>query len=356
MDTNLVTFPGLGISMSIDRVAFELFGRPVYWYGIIIAIGFILAAIYAYKRAPQFGIEPDNFLDQLIIAAILGIICTRAYYVIFNYDLYRGDFASIFRIWDGGLAIYGGIIGGVIAIIIYCKIKKIKVGAMLDLCCLAVLIGQIIGRWGNFFNKEAHGGATQSFLRMGIYENGQYMEVHPTFLYESVWNLIGFVFLHIYSKKRKRRYDGQLFLMYVAWYGLGRGVIEGLRTDSLMLFGTGLRVSQVLGFASFLIAMLVMLYNEIFKHHKPEDMAVYKMEHAEELGKNLEVSEEDAEDIIQNTIMPDNDEPDEFDDIEDTGQSDMTEVQDKSDAKQKNAEKKEMEDEVEEKKDVGNDN
>ncbi|MGI5971323.1 MAG: prolipoprotein diacylglyceryl transferase [Oscillospiraceae bacterium] len=279
--SDVINFEGLGLHFEIDRVAFTLFGRDFYWYGVIIAAAFLLAAIYGYVRAPQFGIKSDDLVDLLIFAVPISIITTRAYYVIFNYDLYRGDFAEVFRLWDGGLAIYGGIIGAVLTAIVFSRVKKLKLGAILDLGALGLLIGQCIGRWGNFVNKEAYGTVTDLPWRMGIYVGNSYRQVHPAFLYESVWNLLGFIFLHIYSKKEKRQYDGQLFLMYVAWYGIGRGVIEGIRTDSLYLFNTGLRVSQVLGFASFIVSMLIMLYLAIFKKHSPEDLLVNKVKAAQ---------------------------------------------------------------------------
>ena len=173
MNGDMVTFPGLGLEFEFSRVAFTVFGRNIYWYGIIIACGFLLAVIYAYARCKQFGITGDDIITMLIFAVPISIICARAYYVIFYYSLYNGDFLKMIRISDGGLAIYGGIIGAVATVVVFCRVRKIRTGAFLDLGSLGLLIGQGIGRWGNFANKEAHGGVTDSFLRMGIYENGK---------------------------------------------------------------------------------------------------------------------------------------------------------------------------------------
>ena len=180
----------------------------------------------------------------LLLGVPLGIVCARVYYVVFfgGYD----SFWDMCKIWEGGLAIYGGVIGAVLAILIVCRHKRISALAMLDLVSFGLLIGQCIGRWGNFMNREAYGAQTDVFCRMGLTLNGQTIYVHPTFLYESLWNLTGFVWMHIFSKKCKRRFDGQSFLMYLCWYGLGRAWIEGLRADSLYLGGTGIRVSQLL--------------------------------------------------------------------------------------------------------------
>lgn len=261
-----VIFPGLGnISLEMNPVAFTLFGRGVAWYGIIIAAGFLLAALYVLRRAPSFGLNEDIVIDAMLWATPVAIICARAYYVTFNFDLYRDDPLSMLYIWEGGLAIYGGVIGAVIGCLVYCRIKKLNVFALLDLVCLGFLIGQCIGRWGNFFNREAFGEETSSFLRMGLYHvaTGQTVYVHPTFLYESLWNLVGFLFLHFLSKGRK--YDGQTALQYMAWYGAGRAVIEGLRTDSLYIPGTDLRVSQILAAVGCVVALVILAVQAVRK-------------------------------------------------------------------------------------------
>ena len=254
-----ISFPNLGISVNPSPVAFSVFGKEIYWYGIIIACGFVLAVVYAMIRSKQFGLIDDNILDMLFAAVPTAIVCARLYYCVFYWELYKDDPISILYIWEGGLAIYGGVIGAVAAIFVFCKVTRLPAGPLLDVGGLGLLIGQMIGRWGNFINREAHGGVTDSFLKMGIADNaGNVTFYHPTFLYESLWNLIGFILLHFYSKKRK--FDGEVFALYVAWYGLGRAWIEGLRTDSLYLFGTGIRVSQLLAIVSFVGAVAFILW------------------------------------------------------------------------------------------------
>ena len=244
MSTASISFPFLGDWSICPPNSFTLFGHDFYWYGVIIACGFLLAVGYCLRRTGQFGLTQDDLLDCLLLGVPLGIVCARIYYVVFygGYD----SFWDMCKIWEGGLAIYGGVIGAVLAIFLVCRHKKISALAMLDLVSFGLLIGQCIGRWGNFMNREAYGAETEVFCRMGLTLNGQTIYVHPTFLYESLWNLTGFVLLHILSKKSKRRFDGQGFLQYLAWYGLGRSWIEGLRSDSLYLGGTGIRVSQLL--------------------------------------------------------------------------------------------------------------
>lgn len=253
-----IYFPDLDIKINPSRVAFQLFGKDIYWYGIIIAAGFALAVAYGLKRAKKFGLTEDNILDMLFAAVPSAIVCARLYYCIFNWGLYKNDPVSVLYIWEGGMAIYGGVIGAVVSVLVFCKVKKLPFGPYGDIGSLGLLIGQSVGRWGNFMNREAHGAAYDGFLKMGIEDvGGNVIFYHPTFLYESVWNLIGFVILHLYSKKR--RFDGEVFFLYVAWYGLGRAWIEGLRTDSLYLFGTGIRVSQLLALVSCVAAIIVLI-------------------------------------------------------------------------------------------------
>ena len=274
-----VTFPMLGDWFAFNgEPYFTLFGLKLYWYGAIIAIGFFLAILYCTKRAPQFGLTADNFIDMLLLAVPLAIVVARLYYVVFNFSLYQDDLLSIFNTRNGGLAIYGGVIGGFIGAVIVCRYKKLSLGAMTDLGGLGLLIGQTAGRWGNFVNREAYGGVTDIFCRMGLANpiTGETVYVHPTFLYESLWNLTGLIILHIFSKKGKRHYDGQLFIMYAGWYGLGRMFIEGMRTDSLYLFGTGIRVSQLLAAVSVIAAAALLIINKTVIHHNPEDLLVNK--------------------------------------------------------------------------------
>ena len=280
-----VSFPGLGLELTLNRVAFHLGSWPVYWYGIIIAAGFLLAVVFCSRKAPQFGIRQDDIIDMLFFAVPLSIIGARLYYIIFYLDLYRRedgslDFGAMVRIWDGGLAIYGGVIAAVITLFVFCKVRKIKFLAFADLGVFGMLIGQMIGRWGNFVNIEAYGGPTDLPWRMGIYQyvDGvrQYVEVHPTFLYESLWNLVGLGLLILIAKKW-RKFDGQLFLSYFAWYGVGRGFIEGLRTDSLYFFNTPIRVSQVFGFATAAISIVLLIVLLGFRKHDPANLWVNQM-------------------------------------------------------------------------------
>ena len=232
-DTSPITFPGLGIEIDPSQ-GFTIPGTQfeIKWYGVIIALGVLLAVLYAMRRAKDFGLTGDDILNMLLVGLPCAIVGARLYYVIFEWDRFFGKgipWYQFLNIREGGLAIYGGVIGASLALILYCGLSKKRRAKMLpsfDIIGLGLLIGQAIGRWGNFFNREAHGGVTDSFLRMGIIENGQLIYVHPTFLYESLWNLIGLALIHFLSKKRK--FDGQVFLYYIIWYGLGRAWIEGL--------------------------------------------------------------------------------------------------------------------------------
>ena len=267
-----ISFPGLGLELNPSRIAFSVFGKDIYWYGIIIALGFALAVIYGMRRAKAFGLTEDHILDMLFVAVPSSIVCARLYYCVFNWDAYASNPISVLYIWEGGIAIYGAVIGAAVSVLIFCKAKKMPFGPYGDIGALGLLIGQMVGRWGNFMNREAHGEIYDGFLKMGIDTgNGEVLYYHPTFLYESLWNLIGFILLHFYSKKRK--FDGEVFLLYVIWYGLGRAWIEGLRTDSLYLFGTGVRVSQLLAAASVVLASAIVLY--IRKVKKPSNQELY---------------------------------------------------------------------------------
>ncbi|MDR0890079.1 MAG: prolipoprotein diacylglyceryl transferase [Oscillospiraceae bacterium] len=255
-----ISFPGLGFEIN-PSAGFTIPGTgfEIKWYGVIIAVGVLLAVIYATKRSKQFGVTQDDILNMLIIGLPVSVICARLYYVVFQWNEFFGagiKWWHFLEIRTGGLAIYGGVIGAALTVFIYCRVKKLKMTPFLDVVSIGFLLGQAIGRWGNFMNREAHGSVTTNFLRMGLVENGQLQYFHPTFLYESLWNLVGFVLLHFLSKKRK--YDGQISLCYLAWYGLGRLFIEGLRTDSLYI--GPLRVSQWLAGASFLLAAGVLVY------------------------------------------------------------------------------------------------
>ena len=261
-----ISFPGIGIdAFSVNKVAFTLpigNGLEIRWYGIIITFGIILAILYATKRAKDEGICFDDLLDIAIFTVIFAVIGARLYYVIFSDDKYE-TFYDVIAIWNGGIAIYGAIIAGAITVFCVCKVKKINTLRAFDMAAPAVMIGQIIGRWGNFMNGEAHGtevaeGSLLYFLRMGLSKGNADITsfVHPTFLYESLWNLVGFVIINALYKKKK--FDGQIFLMYLSWYGFGRMFIEGLRTDSLHLIGN-IRVSQVVGFLCFIVGAILIV-------------------------------------------------------------------------------------------------
>ena len=254
-----ISFPSLGIDIDPLR-EFSIGPVSIHMYGLIIACGLMLATIYCMRRANQFGLTEDHVLDGVLCVTPFALVCARAYYCAFSWELYADNPISVFYIWNGGIAIYGGVLGAIIGMYVFCKVKKISLGATLDLVLLGFLIGQSIGRWGNFFNREAFGAETESFLRMGLLDTftGTVTYHHPTFLYESLWNALGFVLLHFLSKKRE--YDGQIALGYAVWYGLGRAFIEGLRTDSLYIPGTSIRVSQALAAASCILAAAVLVY------------------------------------------------------------------------------------------------
>lgn len=265
----MISFPGLGIGpFSIDPVAFKIFGLTVRWYGLIICVGMIFSLIYIVTRIKYEKIKTDDFVDLAIFTIIFGVIGARIYYVLFELDSYivPGDFwgtvKKMVAVWEGGIAIYGAIIGGFITVLVVCRIKKLRFSTVLDAVSPGVMIGQFVGRWGNFVNMEAHGGETALPWRMGLSTDGDLWNYyHPTFLYESLWNVIGFVLIAIFYKKKK--FNGQIFLFYITWYGFGRMFIEGLRTDSLYLhlFGLDIRISQIVGFVTFVIGLVLTIIN-----------------------------------------------------------------------------------------------
>lgn len=256
-----VQFPGLGISVNINPVAFSIGSMTVKWYGVIIAVGFLLAFLYAMKSCKKMRIDDDKFLDVVIVGIIGGIIGARAYYVLFDTSSqYIINPVSALYIWEGGLGIYGGIIGGLLCGALMAKHRKLSVLAVMDVASLGFLIGQTIGRWGNFVNQEAFGVETSLPWGMTSEATSRIASgpVHPCFLYESLWCLLGFVLLHIFSRKF-RRYDGQVFLLYIIWYGVGRFFIEGLRTDSLITPFLPIRVSQLVAVISVIAAVVLLI-------------------------------------------------------------------------------------------------
>lgn len=253
-----LSFPMLSIDwFYINPIAFSLGNFKVHWYGIIIALGFLLAVLYCIKLKDYADATTDNICDVAIYGAPVGIIFARIYYVIFSFSDYKDNLWDVFKIWEGGIAIYGGIIGAVLTAYVYCRIKKLNVKKVFDVCIMGVVIGQIIGRWGNFVNVEAYGRETDVLWKMGILENGKEIFVHPTFLYESLWNIGVFTVLNIIIRRRK--FDGQVFLSYLLLYSLGRVWIEGLRTDSLYM-GT-FRVSQILSLLLIILSTFLIIYN-----------------------------------------------------------------------------------------------
>ena len=278
-----ISFPMFGEGFAIDPPSsFQVFGLSFTLYGVVIAFGFLLAIFYCNHYRKKFGLTSDDFFGMMCWAVPLAIIGARLYYCITYRDAsgvnpYFLDPVSIIYIWHGGLAIYGGIIGGLLGVLIYSRTHKISFGAFADMGAYGLLIGQTIGRWGNFFNREAFGwteNIDKVFCRMGLTDSaGNTIYVHPTFLYESVWNLIGFILLHLFLKSDKRKYDGQIFAMYVLWYGFGRFFIEGLRTDSLPLAGTGIRISQLLAAITVIGAAVYLVVNAI-RPHDPNKLFV----------------------------------------------------------------------------------
>ena len=304
-----ISFPGLfgDWEFNPDPIAIHI-GHGIYWYGIILAIGLLAGLVLCTKQAKRYGITEDNVLDMVLWAVPSCIIGARLYYVIFYLDLYRNadgslNWGEMVAVWDGGLAIYGAVIAGVIVAVFYTRHKKIKLGAMTDLAAMGLLLGQCIGRWANFINREAFGAETTLPWRMRLWTSAtEYIEVHPTFFYESLWNLIGLLLI-LFVVSKARRFDGENTWFYFLWYGLGRSWIEGLRTDSLYLFdwtilGQPIRVSQALSLVLAAVAAVMLFYNIKIKKHTPEELWVNQVaarQAAEEAGALDSQSEEPAE-------------------------------------------------------------
>ncbi len=265
-----ISFPSLGIEVNPGR-SFDVGPLTIHYYGLVIAVGMILAVLYACKRSREFGIREDDILDGVLWVTPFAICCARIYYVAFSWEDYAANPISALYIWEGGIAIYGGVLGAILGMWVFCKIRKLKFTMVLDLILMVFLIGQSIGRWGNFFNREAFGAPTEAFLRMGLYNTvtGAWEYYHPTFLYESLWNAAGFLLLA--SLCGKRKYDGQVALGYAAWYGLGRCFIEGLRMDSL--YWGPFRVSQVLAAVTCVVACGILIWQS-FRPQDPEKLYV----------------------------------------------------------------------------------
>lgn len=277
LEYNQIVFPKLGIDITVNSTAFQIGNISIQWYGILITLGLILAMVYAFTQVKQYGLHPDGVLDAVIGGIIGAIIGARAYYVLLNWENYADDWKSIFSIREGGLAIYGGIIGALAVGCLVAKLRHVRILPLLDIVGIGFLLGQGIGRWGNFFNQEAFGTNTDSIFGMSggriqdwitySYPNTSYYQnfgvpldasqpVHPCFLYESFWCLLGFVLLALFAKKI-RRFDGQIFLIYIGWYGLERAFVEGLRTDSLVI--GNVRISQMLAIICVILSILLQI-------------------------------------------------------------------------------------------------
>lgn len=262
--TTSISFPNLGIYLQNVGKSFSIFGFEIAFYGVIIGLGILAGMFMAIWEAKRTGQDPELYYDLAIYAIIFSIIGARLYYVIFSWDSYKDDLLSIFNLREGGLAIYGAVIAAVITVYVFSRIKKVSFGLVTDTACLGLVLGQIIGRWGNFFNREAFGDYTNNFLamripvdavrysditdtmreHMKIMDGISYIQVHPTFLYESLWNVIVLICLLVLRKYKK--FDGEIFLLYLFGYGVGRFWIEGLRTDQLLIPGIGWPISQIL--------------------------------------------------------------------------------------------------------------
>jgi phosphatidylglycerol:prolipoprotein diacylglycerol transferase len=265
----LVDFPGLGINdLPINRAAFHIFSRPVYWYGLLIALAIVICLVIATRQAKHFNLKADDIMDTFIALIPMMIIFARLYYVVFQWDYYKQDLGRILNTSEGGLAFYGGVIGGALAILLVTRIKKIPVSRLLDFMVVYVPLGQAIGRWGNFFNQEAFGTATN--LPWGMHSSqteatlfmlgsaNPTSPVHPTFLYEFIANLIIFVIL--LRVRRKSRFPFQVFLSYLMMYGMVRFFVEGIRTDALLIPGTEIRISMVLSALMVLVSAVLLIY------------------------------------------------------------------------------------------------
>ena len=306
-----------GLNVYLSNVAFSINGYNVYWYGIIITVGMILALIFGFRNAKKFGINPDKLIDCIIFGTIGAFISARAYYVIFSPSDIRETYKTfwdVVNLRDGGLAIYGGIIGAIVFGTITAKIRKLKIAPLLDLAGMGFLIGQAVGRWGNFFNREAYG--TPTTLPWGMTsttisnEMGLGVYVHPTFLYESLWCLLVFILLRIYMKRRK--FDGELFLMYIGLYGFERFFVEGLRTDSLLL--GNIRISQLVAglCVVFAIVAIIIIRSKIkrldeYKLYKDTDEAIEDLRLYNE--KNNKKRKDKTENVNLNEITDDKEEP-----------------------------------------------
>lgn len=281
-----IRFPNLGIVLNHVGKSVDIFGISVAYYGIIIALGMMLAVMICTRLAVKAGLDGDSFFNAAIIGIVLGVVGARLFYVAFSWDQYKDDLSAVFRIREGGLAIYGGVLTAIVVIVVYARKQHVRVGLMGDLVGVGLIIGQILGRWGNFFNREVFGGYTDGLFAMQlplsdvrasdvtqelldhliVIDGTEFIQVHPTFLYESLWNL-GVLALML-SAGRKKKFDGQVFLLYLGGYGLGRFWIEGIRTDQLLIPGLGIPVSQLIAAVMAVGAAVLYLYGSLCVRRK----------------------------------------------------------------------------------------
>lgn len=291
LSVNNIGFPGFGFEINVDPVAIQLGSLSIYWYGIIIIAAIIAAYFYSIKEAKRVGFDTETISDVLLVALPVAIICARLYYVAFSWKSYASNPIDIFKVWEGGLAIYGGVIGAVVAVAVYCRVAKKSFWDLADIAMPSVLMAQAIGRWGNFVNCEAYGGETTLPWRMQIWESANSMIcVHPTFLYESLWNIIGFFVLFMIRKHKP--FKGFMLWGYMLWYGLGRFFIEGLRSDSLMLGNA--RISQIVSLVCVITAAIVIIV-KWNKNNDNEDIDTIIKESLEENAVDQSVSDETAD-------------------------------------------------------------
>ena len=309
--SSFIEFPNLGWKFHIND-SIHLFGDiSIKWYGLLIAVGFLLAVLYGLKRAEEFGIDPDRMIDVALLTVPVAFVGARLYYVFFSDSVaeYLADPISILKVWEGGLGIYGGIIVAFVFGPLMCKLRKVKIWAMFDLTALGFLIGQSIGRWGNFFNQEAFGGNTDlpwamtgDIIQAGYNGSGYdpTQPVHPTFLYESLWCILGFLLLHILSKRIVRRFDGMIFCGYMVWYGAGRFAIESLRTDSLMA-GT-MRTSQLVAILAILLGIVLFFVLRRYSLSLPKTLVIAVKDEGdtqEKATEEVEIQAETTPDITE---------------------------------------------------------
>ena len=294
MDDSPIRFPGLfgDWEFTASSVAFHIGGKAIYWYGILIALGVVLALWFCMRQRTKYGISEDDLLDGVLWGVPLSVIGARIYYVIFYLSEFRNtdgslNWGRVIAVWDGGLAIYGGVIVAIATCYVLSRVRHFKLGALTDLIVMGLLIGQAIGRWGNFMNREAFGSETTLPWRMELLTRaGEAVDVHPTFLYESLWNVVGLLLI-VFVVSKARRFDGENTWFYFLWYGLGRFWIEGLRTDSLYLFdwtigGQPIRVSQALSLVMVLVSAFMLLYHIKLHPHRPEELYVNQSQPTEE--------------------------------------------------------------------------